>query len=68
MSVPTRNNLDPARLPMSLTPQQFMALSGLSRSTVYRWLGNGEIKSTRAGPKLLRIPRSELVRVLGWEI
>ena len=68
MAALTRNTLDPARLPLSLTPRQFITLSGYSRATVYRWIESGELKATRAGPRLLRIPRSELVRVLGWEI
>ena len=63
----TRNTLDPARLPTALTPRQFVDLSGFSSATVYRWLESGYLRGTKAGPKLWRIPRSELARVAGWE-
>jgi excisionase family DNA binding protein len=32
--------------------------------TVYRWIENGTCKSLRIGPKLLRIPESEIERLL----
>lgn len=32
--------------------------------TVYRWIENGTCKSLRVGPKLLRIPESEIIRLL----
>lgn len=63
----TSNTLDPARLPPTLSPRQFVDLSGFSSATVYRWLESGYLRGTKAGPKLWRIPRSELSRVAGWE-
>ena len=50
-----------------VTPKQFVALTGYSLSAVYRWIKQGEIKASKVGPKLWRIPKSELLRALGME-
>lgn len=36
---------------------------GVSPETVYRWLRDGTLRGIRIGPKLLRIPRSEIERM-----
>lgn len=51
-----------ADLPEFLSPQEFQAYLGLSRSTVYDLLRRGEIPSRRFG-KCIRIPKSALERV-----
>lgn len=38
-------------------------LLGVSPLTVYRWLRDGTLRGVRIGPKLLRIPRSEIERM-----
>lgn len=64
----TRNTLDPARLPPSLTVKDFAQLSGRSMSTVRGWIKSGYLRATRPGDRTRWcIPRSELARVLGWE-
>lgn len=42
---------------------EFAERIGVSYWTVRRWIKNGTIEAYRAGPKLLRIPRSELDRM-----
>ena len=37
---------------------------GISKATLDRWIGRGIIKANRVGPKLIRVPTSEVVRVL----
>jgi len=49
--------------PRALTVSQFMAATGLSRSTVYRRIYDGTLTAHRfGGPKYL-IPVSELLRI-----
>lgn len=67
MTSPTKNTLDHRRISPVVTPEEFVSLTGLSLSTVYRWIKKGEIKATKLGPKLWRIPKSELLRALGME-
>lgn len=43
------------------------ALLGVSPLTVYRWLRDGTLRGVRIGPKLLRIPRSEIERMAQGE-
>jgi excisionase family DNA binding protein len=50
-----------------LTPGQAAALLGVTRGTVYRWVGAGELPALRAhdGPSApIRISRSELWHTL----
>lgn len=63
----TINALDPRRISPTVTPGQFVALTGYFLSTVYRWIKEGEIKASKMGPKLWHIPKSELLRALGME-
>ena len=63
----TLNTFDPRRIAPSVTPDQFVALTGYSLSTVYRWIKKGDLKASKLGPKLWRIPKSELLRALGME-
>ena len=63
----TLNTFDPRRIAPVVTPGQFVALTGYSLSTVYRWIKNGDLKASKLGPKLWRIPKSELMRALGIE-
>ena len=67
MATPTKNTLDPRRISQTVTPEQFVELTGYSLSTVYRWIKNGYLKASKIGPKLWRIPKSELLRALGME-
>lgn len=67
MVTPTKNTLDPRRLSPVVTPEEFVELTGYSLSTVYRWIKNGDLKASKFGPKLWRIPKSELLRALGME-
>lgn len=63
----TINTLDPRRIAPGVTPEQFVALTGYSLSAVCRWIKQGEIKASKVGPRLWRIPKSELLRALGME-
>lgn len=67
MATLTKNTLDPRRLSPVVTPEEFVAFTGYSLSTVYRWIKNGDLKASKIGPKLWRIPKSELLRALGME-
>lgn len=67
MTSPTKNTLDPQRISPAVTPGQFVVLTGYSLSTVYRWIKKGDLKASKLGPKLWRIPKSELLRALGME-
>jgi excisionase family DNA binding protein len=46
------------------TVAQAAELLNVKPVTVYRWIENGTCKSLRIGPKLLRIPESEIERLL----
>lgn len=37
---------------------------GVHEDTVYRWTRKGEVKYTRVGPKLIRIPLEEMQRLV----
>lgn len=43
------------------------ALLGVHYNTVYRWLNDGSLRGVRLGPKLWRIPRSEIERMTQME-
>lgn len=59
---PTRNTLDPARLPPWLTTKQVAALLGVHEGTVRRWAADGTITARKAGKKLWRFPREEVAK------
>lgn len=46
-----------------LTPKEFAARLSISRWTVYAWLQEGRIRSTKIG-RLVRIPESEVDRLV----
>jgi len=46
-----------------LTPKEFAERLSISRWTVYAWLQEGRIKSTKIG-RLVRIPESEVERIV----
>lgn len=49
------------------TPKEAAALLGVHQITVYRWLNDGSLRGVRLGPKLWRIPRSEIERMTQME-
>lgn len=62
----SRAGLDPARHPRQLpdlSAAEFAALKGVTTRTVRKWIAAGYVKAERVGPKLIRIPASELERV-----
>jgi excisionase family DNA binding protein len=46
-----------------LSVAEFAALKGVTTRTVRKWIAAGYVKAERVGPKLIRIPASELERV-----
>ena len=50
--------------PDLLTPAEVAELLRVSKRTVLRWVETGELRAFRFGPRLLRIPRSEVERFL----
>ena len=61
---PTRNTLDPARLPPLLTAAQAADLIGVHVVTLRKWAATGKIVAHKVGPKLWRIPREEVAKYL----
>jgi excisionase family DNA binding protein len=61
----SRTGLEAARSrPMpDLSVAEFAALKGVTTRTVRKWIAAGYVKAERVGPKLIRIPASELERV-----
>jgi len=47
-------------------PAEFARRIGFSRDTVYAWVANGDIRSTRVGKSIL-IPATELQRIAGGD-
>jgi excisionase family DNA binding protein len=45
------------------SPKEFRDLLGIGRSTLYRLLESGDVRSIRLGPRLLKIPAGELERL-----
>ena len=52
----------PAR-PSWLSIHDFAEAMGVSTKSVRNWIGSGYVKAERVGPRLIRIPASELGRV-----
>lgn len=46
--------------PEILTPKDCMQALGVGKNTIYHLLNTGELKATRAGSKIWRIPRKNL--------
>ena len=47
------------------TPVEVAAILQISTRTVTRWLRDGTLKGIKTGPRLWRIPSSELIRITG---
>jgi len=64
--VAVRNRQDENREPAGqeyLTPAEFAAALSVSIRTVRNWIKGGVITATRVGPRLIRIPTTEIQRV-----
>jgi len=48
-----------------LSPADVAQILSISRWTVYGWVYRGKLRAVKAG-RLLRIPRSEIARLLKW--
>ncbi len=46
-----------------LTVAQFAALKGVATRTVRSWIAHGYVRAVRVGPRLVRIPATELDRI-----
>lgn len=46
-----------------VTPAEFAAALSVSIRTVRSWTRNGVVRATRVGPRLIRIPTTEIQRV-----
>ena len=64
MKRPTRNTLDPSRLPPLLTPAQYATIAQMHVATVRAQLRTGQLKGCKVGPHLWRIPREEATKLL----
>lgn len=51
------------QLPEAISIQQTAQILSVCDMTVRRWIQRGFIKAYRVGPFLIRIPRSELIRM-----
>ncbi|AWG65288.1 DNA-binding protein [Mycobacteroides abscessus] len=49
----------------AVSPRYAADLAQVHVSTVRRWIKDGHLKAWRAGPRLLRIDRDELMAFLG---
>jgi putative resolvase len=49
--------------PEAVSIRRAAALLGVHEDTVRRWVKAGLVEASRIGPKLLRIPRSEIARL-----
>lgn len=47
-----------------LTSEEVMAVLKISKSTLLRWIRNGRLRAHRAGEKLLRFRRDEVLKTL----
>ena len=47
------------------TPVEVAAILQISTRTVTRWLRDGTLKGIKTGPRLWRVPSSELIRITG---
>ena len=54
-------------IPKTYSIKQAAAALEVHTNTVYRWVKGGAIKSVRVGPKLIRIPASEITQLLEAE-
>lgn len=61
---PTKNTLDPARLPPMLKTDQAAEIIGVSQNTIRKWAADGTLKAKKIGKKLWRFPREEVEKWL----
>lgn len=61
---PTKNTLDPARLPPLLTTEQAAELLGVHVVTLRKWAATEKIAARKVGPRLWRFPREEVTKFL----
>lgn len=47
----------------AVSPQKFAQVLGISVTTTYRWIKRGYVRAYRVGPQIIRIPRTEIVRM-----
>lgn len=55
-------------LPEAISIQKSAEVLGVSPMTIHRWIAKGFLKAYRIGPRLVRIPRSEIVRMRKFRI
>lgn len=60
---PTRNTLDPARLPPVLRTDQVAAITGLNVVTIQRKIRSGELAANKLG-KIWLVPKREVEKYL----
>ena len=51
--------------PEALSLQHTAVLLDVCVNTLRNWIKTGKLKASRCGPRLLRVPRSEIVRLRG---
>jgi excisionase family DNA binding protein len=51
------------RVPEAVSVRQTAEILDVCTMTIRRWINHGYIKAYRVGPVLIRIPRSEIVRM-----
>jgi excisionase family DNA binding protein len=49
--------------PVCVTIDEFVATTGLSRQTTYRWMADGRLRYVQLGERMRRIPTSEFARL-----
>lgn len=50
-------------LPEAISVTKAAEIIGVSHNTIRRWIRRGYMRAYRAGPVLIRIPRSEVARI-----
>lgn len=50
-------------LPEAISVAKAAEIIGVNHNTIRRWIGRGYMRAYRAGPVLIRIPRSEVARI-----
>lgn len=63
----TRNTLDPDRLPLLLTVEEYAALTRISSRTVRRQLNAGTLKGVKVSANRWRIPRSVAIKLIKFD-
>jgi excisionase family DNA binding protein len=50
--------------PRGYSPAEAAKLSSMSRRTIFRYIHNGRLKAKKIGPRLVRIPKDEMEKLL----